>query len=231
MKLDGNVYEAEQKDPQGDVHLQKVEGSEFKDEWDFVIENYTAGTNDPDLIDSISFVSQRVPVIEKPVTTVSEEKPRTVPEKNNEPTAKKEMITIPVQPREEVKIQSKINPPTIEQKFSVREKIFNKEIPITGDSIEIRFYDNAIVDGDSISLFLNNKLIAEHILLTEKAFVLKLATADLNESNELTMVAENMGTIPPNTAYMLAIIGDKRYDAQLASTEGSSAMIRLIKNK
>ena len=49
--------------------------------------------------------------------------------------------------------------------------------------------------------------------------------------NELTMVAENLGTIPPNTSYMVAIINEQRYDAYLASTEGESAMIRLVKTK
>jgi len=43
------------------------------------------------------------------------------------------------------------------------------------------------------------------------------------------MVAENLGTIPPNTSYMVAIASEQRYDAYLASNEGSSAMIRLIK--
>jgi hypothetical protein len=43
------------------------------------------------------------------------------------------------------------------------------------------------------------------------------------------MVAENLGTIPPNTSYMVAIVGDKRYEAKLASTENSSALIKLKK--
>ena len=94
----------------------------------------------------------------------------------------------------------------------------------------MRFYDNAEIDGDSISLFLNGKLIFEHISLTEKAYVVKLAVSDLPETNELTMVAENLGAIPPNTSYMVAIVGDKRYDAQLASTENSSAVIKLSKS-
>lgn len=51
----------------------------------------------------------------------------------------------------------------------------------------------------------------------------------MRETNELIMVAENLGAIPPNTSYMLAIVGDKRYDAYLSSTEGSSAMIKFIK--
>ena len=100
---------------------------------------------------------------------------------------------------------------------------------MTGDSIELRFYDNAEIDGDSISLFLNDKLLFSHIRLTAQAYTIKLALSDLNETNELIMVAENLGAIPPNTSYMLAINGDKRYDAYLASSEGSSAMIRFIK--
>jgi len=72
-------------------------------------------------------------------------------------------------------------------------------------------------------------LFFEHIRLTDKAYVVKLSVKELQQSNELTMVAENLGTIPPNTSYMVALVGDKRYDAQLASTENSSAMIKLSK--
>jgi hypothetical protein len=95
--------------------------------------------------------------------------------------------------------------------------------------VELRFYDNAEVDGDSISLFLNAKLLFTHIRLTDKAYSIKLPVQQLSDTNELTMVAENLGSIPPNTSYMVAIVGDKRYEAKLASTENSSAMIRLVK--
>jgi hypothetical protein len=43
------------------------------------------------------------------------------------------------------------------------------------------------------------------------------------------MVAENLGTIPPNTSLMVAIVEDKHYEAHLQSTEGSSALVRLVK--
>ena len=120
---------------------------------------------------------------------------------------------------------------TIEEEFKIREKVIATEIPITGDSIELRFYDNAQIDGDSISLFLNNKLIFQHIRLTAAAYTIKLPVNELNETNELVMVAENLGEIPPNTSYMLAIVNEKRYEAMLKSTEESSAVIRLIKPK
>ncbi len=118
-------------------------------------------------------------------------------------------------------------PPTNEEKFTKRKKEFALEIPVSGDSIELKFYDNAEVDGDSISLFLNNKMLFEHIRLTASAHVIKLSVYDLSSDNELVMVAENLGSIPPNTAYMIVMVGDKKYDAQIVSTETSSALIRL----
>ena len=233
MMLDGKIYQDEdQKKPEGDVHLDKVNSSSFKDEWDFVIENYTKGANDPDIIDSISSIAQRPTVVENPVETITERPTIVSPPvvKKEEPPKKKEIINIPVQ-KQETKIETITRPPTIQEKFASREKIFTTEIAVTSDSIELRFYDNAEIDGDSISLFLNGHLIFEHIRLSAQAYVVKLAATDLQESNELIMVAENLGAIPPNTSYMVAIAGDKRYDAQLASTEGSSAMVKLIKNK
>lgn len=216
MKLDGKTSSKNNPAQQnGTVHLDKTNSASFSDEWDDVIENYTLGWNDPYIIDSIASVAvNRIPQKEEIPTPVKPEPVAVI----TVPDTKKEMPTISVQPL-----------PAIEQKFKNREKIFTKEIPISGDSIELRFYDNGEVDGDSISLFLNNKLIFEHIRLTEKAYTIKLPVKELADSNELVMVAENLGSIPPNTSYMVAIVGDKRYDAMLASTEGSSAYIRLKK--
>ncbi len=123
-------------------------------------------------------------------------------------------------------------PPAIqtnEERFTSRTKILQNVIPIKGDSIELRFYDNAEIDGDSIAVFLNGRLLKEHILLAEEAYIMKIAVTDLQSDNELVMVAENMGTIPPNTSLMVAIVEDKRYEAHLQSTEGSSALVRLVK--
>jgi len=231
MMLDGKMYtDADQQKPDGDVHLSKVDKASFKDEWDDVIENYTVGGNDPDMIDSVSQVVQK-PSVKITADTTNEEKTNTISPpipvaKNEEP--KKEVVSVPVI-KQENKMETNITPPTIEQKFTSREKIFTKEIPVSGDSIELDFYDNAEIDGDSISLFLNGKLIFEHIRLTEKAYRVKWPISDLQDNNELIMVAENLGAIPPNTSYMVALVGEKRYDAQLASTENSSAMIKLVK--
>jgi hypothetical protein len=229
MMLDGKAGKIEEENPDGDLHLDKITDGNFEDEWDFVIDNYLVGSNDPYVIDSISGIAQKPVVIEEPVTTIIEEKPIPVTIKPVESVAKTEP------PKQESKPVIKIAEPskslTIEEKFVTRKKILTTEIPVTGDSIELRFYDNAEIDGDSISLFLNDKLIFQHIRLTGNSYTIKLPVAELGATNELIMVAENLGSIPPNTSYMVAIVGEKRYEARLESTEGSSAMVRFVKKR
>jgi len=45
------------------------------------------------------------------------------------------------------------------RKIYCAQKSFAAQIPVSGDFVELQFYDNGQVDGDSISLFLNDKLI------------------------------------------------------------------------
>jgi len=223
MMLDGKASKVDDENRRsGDVHLDKTNTSSFADEWDFVIENYITGANNPEVIDSIGGLSS----LKKPVEEETE------PYKN--PLGNGIVVDEPVQKTEQPVKENNITitpakPQTIEEKFVHRKKVFATEIPVTGDSIELRFYDNAQIDGDSISLFLNDRLIFEHIRLTEKAYTIKLPVTALSSSNELIMVAENLGSIPPNTSYMVALVEEKRFEARLESTEGSSALIRLIK--
>ena len=232
MFLDGNAALKNKKESiQGTVHLEKTNETSFPDEWDFIIVNYTAGTNDPYYIDSVSSIASTpviVPVekaIPQKENTIAVEKKESV--KVNDQVVNVEPVKVtPIQRTEPKELTVK---KTIEEEFKIREKIIATDIPITGDSIELRFYDNAEIDGDSISLFLNNKLIFQHIRLTAAAYTIKLPVNELNENNELVMVAENLGSIPPNTSYMLAIVDNKRYEAMLKSTEESSAVIKLTK--
>ena len=122
-----------------------------------------------------------------------------------------------------------VEPPSVEEMFSRRSKKFVTEIPLAGDTVELSFYDHAEIDGDSISLFLNNQLLQKNILLKASAFTVKLAVKELSDQNEMTMVAENLGSIPPNTSLMIAYINGVRYEARLESDENSSAMIRFVK--
>lgn len=213
------------REPAGEMDPDKMSWATFTDPWDFVLENFTVEDYNPANIDSIDLVAAKKPIevhLVKPLRQVAPliSMSEPIPPQIELAGPGSAITVLPV---------DSINLPGIEQKYMAREKVFAIEIPVSGDSIELRFYDNAQVDGDSISLFLNDKLIFENIRLSDKAYSVKLAVRELNSYNELTMVAENLGSIPPNTSYMVATVGDIRYEARLESTEGSSALIRLVK--
>lgn len=237
MFLDGNAALKEDRENiKGPVDLQKTISSLFPDEWDFIIDNYLVGGNDPELIDSVELIAgiskQTIPVETQP--TNGHDAMVFIPEPSEKNAPQKEVEKmLPVKPAsiEKEKTIVPIPAPMIEEKLIARKKILVTEIPLTGDSVELRFYDNAEIDGDSISLFLNNRLIFEHIRLLGSAYTIKLSVKDMDATNELVMVAENLGSIPPNTSYMVCEVGEKRYEANLTSTEGSSAMIRFVKSK
>lgn len=227
MFLDGNAFLInDREDIKGPVHLEKTTTPVFGDEWDFIIDNYTSGGNDPDLIDSVAALAT------KPVfSPLKKQEEPGRPEKIAAKTKAKEKTETGL-PGTPVTLQK--NQPVqnnIEHKFRQREKLIGAEIPLAGDSIELRFYDNAEIDGDSISLFLNNRVIFQHIRLTAAAYIIKLPVNELSDTNELVMVAENLGAIPPNTSYMVALCDGRRYEAVLFSTEQSSAVVRLVKPK
>ena len=206
------------------IHLQKMDEHVFNDDWDWVIENYTVGANDPYLIDSISQLQGAMPFPEEKEIIAS------VPNISNENVANKPMVVIPPSDLSKKEITTH-EIATPEEKFTSRKKVVQTVIPITAKTIELRFYDNAQVDGDSIALFLNDQLIFKNIRLTDKAYTIQLNASELKEDNELVMVAENLGSIPPNTSFMVAIVGDKRYEARLFANENSSAVIRLVKKE
>src|SRR5450432_1490623 len=115
----------------------------------------------------------------------------------------------------------------INEDFRKRKQIVSKQIEVASDSVRLSFYDNAEVDGDSISVFLNGKLIVAHQGLTERAFNVYIQLDSSLAINEVSMFAENLGKYPPNTALMVISDGDKRYETFLSSDFKGNATIRL----
>jgi hypothetical protein len=245
MLLEGSVTDKDDKDkPGGVVNMQKVASSMFTDEWDYVLENYFVGANHPDIIDSVSwiaFVEPPVPVgfegtLTPPVLKSGRSADRPTRESTISATTPTENLKTAEPKTSEPgtpELQAATNKAvqSIEQKFVTRKNKLQTVIPITNEKIELRFYDNAQVDGDSIALFLNGNLLFKNIRLTDQAYTVFLNATDLQNDNELVMVAENLGSIPPNTSFMVAIVGDKRYEARLYANENSSALIRFVKQQ
>jgi hypothetical protein len=106
-----------------------------------------------------------------------------------------------------------------------------KEIKVDTGNIRIDFYDNGQIDGDTISVFVNNMPVVSNQRLTTKPITVNVKI-DLNRSEqEVIMVGENLGSIPPNTALMMVTAGNKRYQLYLTSDEKKNAMVRFIYEK
>ncbi len=111
-------------------------------------------------------------------------------------------------------------------KFEQRINTVLKTIPIKNETFTVDFYDNGEIDGDSISVFYNGKLVLSHKRLTDKPITLTLNSDADRGINELVMYAENLGEIPPNTALMIVRDGDNRYEARITSDTEKNGTIR-----
>ncbi len=116
-------------------------------------------------------------------------------------------------------------------KFEKRNNNVLKTIEIESESIKIDLYDNGEIDGDSVSLFLNGKLMIAHKKLTTQPLSLRIPLQELQDENELVMYADNLGSIPPNTAVMIVTDGTKRYEVRITSDLQKSGTIRFVKKK
>lgn len=114
------------------------------------------------------------------------------------------------------------------QTFEKRNTSLLKTLEIDNPTVKIELYDNGEIDGDSISLYYNNKLLLGKKRLTDKAITLELPVESSSRTNELVMFAENLGTIPPNTALMVVTDGMKRYEVRITSDLQKSGTIRFV---
>lgn len=112
---------------------------------------------------------------------------------------------------------------------SVNNNRFNdliQVITVKNPQVQVYLFDNGEIDGDTITVYLNNKLALSKRRLSTTPLTLTLEMDNQNDIQELTMVAENLGKIPPNTALMIVEAGNQRFRVQLTSTEQKNAVVR-----
>ena len=124
-------------------------------------------------------------------------------------------------------IQRPIENIVVKKNNSDRQLDVQNEIEVSSDSIQVDFYDNGEVDGDSISVFFNGQLLGANLRLSTKAIHLNIKLDSTRSENTLSMFANNLGFIPPNTALMLIYDGKKRYEVRLMSNMEKSGAIRI----
>ena len=96
------------------------------------------------------------------------------------------------------------------------------------DSILLSVYDNGELDGDSVSVYLDDSIIVQNRLLSTNPINLYLSLSKKKYFQTIKMVAENLGTIPPNTAVMILNTNKKRYEVRPNSDYEKNAFVEFI---
>jgi len=131
-------------------------------------------------------------------------------------------IPPPVSANKESNVQSDV--------FLDRKIEIQKHLDVFSDSLNLVFYDNGIVDDDTISVFLNKipVISKQRLTVNPLSVTVKLKPGT---DNEIIMFAENMGTIPPNTALLVFSDSGQRYELTIDSDTGKSGTIILRRKK
>ncbi len=106
-----------------------------------------------------------------------------------------------------------------------RENRLIRTIVTHSPDIKIELYDNGEIDGDTITVYHNNKVVVYKKELTHDPITLNIKANPEDTYHEFVMVADNLGRIPPNTALMVLTTGGKRYEISIVSNEQRNAKI------
>jgi hypothetical protein len=148
--------------------------------------------------------------------------------------AKPVIVEAPVAP---VKIpETQFEPPALAKAAAIgaddRKTPTIQSIEYTSDSLIITLYDDGYIDGDTVSVLLDNKVfIANHRLTTDPNGKTIYINKDTPDSMMLVMYAENLGSIPPNTGLMVVHDGDKAYEVRFTTDLSTNAGVILRRKR
>jgi hypothetical protein len=173
--------------------------------------------------------------------TKTKEKPDLVKAKENKTEVKNEDQSNVVETKtkiknEEGKTETESKPVTKKPEvpttlpYTQRKEHTQKSVDITSDSLILSFYDNGVVDGDSISVYLNDQPVITNALLKSVATKKTIYVGGMDEV-KLLLVADNLGTIPPNTGLLIIRDGDKIYQVNFTADMQTNASIVLKRKK
>lgn len=105
-------------------------------------------------------------------------------------------------------------------------------VEIAHDSLVLTLYDNGTVDGDTVSVLINGKVVWPRVglLATATNKTIHLDPGD-GDSLIVVMYAENLGSIAPNTGLLVVRDGDKNYEIRFSGDLQKNSAIILKRKK
>jgi len=199
-------------------------------------DNHPSGCGNDFALDDITFrecVKQITQAIAPPKATTTKQATtsKPPPKKVATPQEKKVKVT-PVITRKADSMSTVITVVKQPQKIpaaplilKTRENALVRRIETEAGEIKMQLYDNGQIDGDSVSIYHNNMLIKSHVLLSQKPITFTISVDPSEPHHEIIMVADNLGTIPPNTSVMIITTATNRYEVFISSDEQKNAKV------
>jgi hypothetical protein len=167
--------------------------------------------------------TEKKPPITKTPTTKPKSNPVTTRPNTNTAKSKPDTTKKSIEPPPVVKKEVPVATPNA---LKTRSNELVKTFQVSDEEVTIKLYDNGEIDDDTISVYMDKKLVLSAKRLTASPLIIKIRMDEENSEHELVMVAENLGRIPPNTSLMIVESGDQRFDARITSTEQKNAVVR-----
>jgi hypothetical protein len=118
-------------------------------------------------------------------------------------------------------------PPAYTERKKPQPQVFD----VVSDSLTLSFYDNGVVDGDVISIYVNGETVISKAKLLEAATKKTIKLDPAADTVELVLVAETLGSIPPNTGLLVVQDGSKRYEVRFSADLQTNAAIVFRKRR
>ena len=96
------------------------------------------------------------------------------------------------------------------------------------DSIKFAVYDDGVIDGDTATLYFNDSLIVNKRQLSELPFIFYLSLNKNKQFQKIQLFADNLGSIPPNTALLIITTKENRYEIRLSSDDSQNGSVEFF---
>jgi len=131
-----------------------------------------------------------------------------------------------------VVVKPKVILPVAAAELSKRKLETIRTVDIAEDSLTFSLYDNGSIDGDTVSVLVNGKVIMPRVgLLASSISKTVYLTPDMGDSISVVMYAENLGSIPPNTGLLVIHDGAKIYEIRFSGDLNKNSKIILVRKK
>lgn len=104
-----------------------------------------------------------------------------------------------------------------------------KEYNWKSDTLKLEVWDGGKVDGDIISILIDDKPLLQHYTLTQTKKRIEVSVPGHGTNYAVSIIAQNEGNEAPNTADILLIDGENSYHVIAYNEVSKKAVIRLHK--